>query len=109
MRARMLSLSIVVAVTIDWLIPRLAPGDPVRSMVSRMSLQPGESEQMMGYWTNFARSGDPNGPGLPSWPRYTAKDGHPVLHLAETTKSAPDTQRSRYQAIDTFTDTLRRK
>jgi para-nitrobenzyl esterase len=27
------------------------------------------SGQLIGYWTNFARGGDPNGPGLPSWPR----------------------------------------
>jgi len=28
------------------------------------------SRDMMGYWTAFARSGDPNAPGLPEWPPY---------------------------------------
>jgi para-nitrobenzyl esterase len=29
------------------------------------------SRQMIGYWTTFARTGNPNARGLPAWPRFT--------------------------------------
>jgi para-nitrobenzyl esterase len=33
------------------------------------------SRQMIGYWTQFVKTGDPNGPGLPGWPAWKVADG----------------------------------
>ncbi len=38
------------------------------------------ARMMTTYWTNFAKSGDPNGDGLPVWPNFTI-DNQRVLHL----------------------------
>jgi para-nitrobenzyl esterase len=55
------------------------------------------SEQMMGYWTNFAKTGDPNGPGLPEWPKYGKDDS--LIHLDSTITAGPDTLRPRYEFL----------
>jgi para-nitrobenzyl esterase len=55
------------------------------------------SEQMMSYWTNFARTGDPNGPGLPVWPKYDASDS--LIHLDSAITSGPDILRPRYEFL----------
>jgi peptide/nickel transport system permease protein len=58
-------LTFVVAVTINWLIPRFMPGDPVRTMVSRAGLQDPEGvAAMREYYTSLF------GFDLPVWQQY---------------------------------------
>jgi para-nitrobenzyl esterase len=43
------------------------------------------SRQLQGYWVNFAKRGDPNGPGLPAWPRFDPAEPS-VLEVGLETK-----------------------
>ena len=38
--------------------------------------------EISSYWVNFAKSGDPNGPGLPPWPAFTNTESK-VQYLAD--------------------------
>jgi para-nitrobenzyl esterase len=62
------------------------------------------SDIMSSYWTNFAKNGDPNGPGLPNWPKETKKDDYQVMHLVEGSGASPhaaaSTVRARYQLLE---------
>jgi para-nitrobenzyl esterase len=58
------------------------------------------SDLMGSYWTNFAKTGDPNGEGLPKWPLYTARDGYQAIRLEATPAAAPDARRARYEALE---------
>ena len=42
---------------------------------------PGQS--LKPYWVNFVKTGNPNGPGLPQWPRFTPATERNVLFDAE--------------------------
>ncbi len=54
------------------------------------------SEQMQTYWTNFARTGNPNGSGIPDWPAYNAVGNWQVMHLGTDVEARPDQHRDRY-------------
>jgi para-nitrobenzyl esterase len=58
------------------------------------------SELMASYWSNFAKTGDPNGPGLPHWPAYNREDGYQVMHLGAQSTAVPDSHRARYEFLD---------
>uniref|UniRef100_A0A8C6S290 Carboxylic ester hydrolase n=1 Tax=Nannospalax galili TaxID=1026970 RepID=A0A8C6S290_NANGA len=59
------------------------------------------SRKMMKYWANFARSGDPNGDGLPVWPVYDQSEKYLMLDLNITVG-----QKLKEQRVEFWTDTL---
>ncbi|MBR0780027.1 carboxylesterase/lipase family protein [Bradyrhizobium iriomotense] len=58
------------------------------------------SQTMMSYWVNFATRGNPNGPGLPSWPAYDETDI--VQILGTTIKAGPNPQAGRFGFLGSF-------
>jgi para-nitrobenzyl esterase len=56
---------------------------------------------LMSYWVNFARTGDPNGKGLPAWPRFKPDAGQ-VLYLDPDAHAAPVPNLAQLQAMDDY-------
>lgn len=53
------------------------------------------SDQMGQYWTNFAKTGNPNGADLPEWPTY-APEKFSIMNLDRTSSAETDPFRARH-------------
>jgi para-nitrobenzyl esterase len=60
------------------------------------------SETFLGYFANFVKTGDPNGPGLPKWPAVNGASGEHVMHIDVTSKAQPAAHRARYELLDSW-------
>lgn len=69
--------------------PRAGPSDEALSAL------------MMSYWTNFARDGNPNGPGLPAWPAYEGPSSQ-VMRFGAAPGAAAEDGTERFRFIQSF-------
>jgi para-nitrobenzyl esterase len=59
------------------------------------------SDLMSSYFVNFAKSGDPNGPGLPPWPAFT-ESSQTVMHLDAASSARPAPNMTQIKALDDY-------
>jgi para-nitrobenzyl esterase len=71
--------------------PRVFPDASSPELASASSTERALANRVSSYWVNFARTGDPNGKGLPRWPQFTDASAAPMI-IGEINET-PDLQR----------------
>lgn len=67
------------------------------------------SRMAQSYWVNFAKTGDPNGAGLPAWPRYKpSKDLIFEFHSDGSGGAIPDPWKARLDVMNLATESGKR-
>ncbi|HWA87083.1 MAG TPA: carboxylesterase family protein [Opitutus sp.] len=59
------------------------------------------SDLLATYWTNFAKHGDPNGPGVPTWPEFTMAD-RAVMHFHNGAHPGPVPSADSLAVLDAY-------
>ena len=59
------------------------------------------SKTMVTYWTNFAKSGDPNGAGVPRWPAYNSSEPE-VMYLTGEPHTGPVPSAEALRVLDEY-------
>ncbi len=64
------------------------------------------ADWMSSYWVNFARTGNPNGDGLPEWPEYTGDDNAEIMILGGDVMAGTGTPPENLEFFDRYFETL---
>jgi para-nitrobenzyl esterase len=93
-------------------------GGEIGSVFGTLTARPGStispedqavSRMAQRYWVNFARTGDPNGEGLPVWPRHDpGKDLIFDFHPDGTAGAIPDVRKARLDVMQLATESGKR-
>jgi para-nitrobenzyl esterase len=59
------------------------------------------SDAMATYWTNFVKTGDPNGAGVPEWPAFT-NDRQSVMHFKHRPTAGGVPNPAQLEALDAY-------
>ena len=66
------------------------------------------SDTMSSYWVNFAATSNPNGPGLPAWPAYSAK-GDQVMVMGDPVEAKSNPRAAGLAFVDAANERQRRR
>ncbi len=90
------------------LVPKVAFAGPMAGVTVLPAAQDmALADVMSSYWTNFAKTSNPNGAGLPEWAEYSGAGGT-VMNLGITVAAAPEAgtpRLARYQFLNEFRST----
>ncbi len=63
-------------------------------------------DDIQNYWVNFARTGNPNGAGLPQWPEFSRAAG--VMELGKTAKAEAWPDAAEHRLMDDYMGAIRK-